>query len=167
MSQNIFGKIFTKSRLTKAGLLILLVCIIAGGAEYYYHQQKIAEHAQLTQARTAMLEAQADKNNLALLDEATIRSIAAQTICVDEAAVTFKEIELSDKPHQHDDKGHKKDKHQVPAPQDYAALSSAQATASAPVFQPVYKVSCRANNLKYNLSIDAVTGDVLYSNIKD
>ena len=46
---------------------------------------------------------------------------------------------------------------------DYAAIAVPQ-TAAVPVesnFRPIYRVSCKANNVKYNLRIDAVTGQVL------
>ena len=46
---------------------------------------------------------------------------------------------------------------------DYAAIAVPQ-TAAVPVeskFRPIYRVSCKANNVKYDLRIDAVTGQVL------
>ena len=47
--------------------------------------------------------------------------------------------------------------------QDYEALPAAQTTAPVPAFQPIYKVSCKANNVKYSLRIDAVNGNILQS----
>ena len=48
---------------------------------------------------------------------------------------------------------------------DYAALAQSQAQAAEPVFQPIYKVSCRADQVKYKLYFDAVTGQLLGSHI--
>ena len=94
--QNTMGNIFTKSRLKKAGIGILLCGILAGGGAWYHHQQKQAEHAQLLQARTTMIEAQAAQNNVALLTADSIRSLSAQAIGVDETGITFQEISLLD-----------------------------------------------------------------------
>ena len=35
------------------------------------------------------------------------------------------------------------------------------------LFQPVYRVKCYANNVKYELILDAQSGDVLYREIDD
>lgn len=51
---------------------------------------------------------------------------------------------------------------------DYAAITAPQA-ADVPAnlsFRPIYRVACKANNVKYNLRIDAVTGQVLKCNIE-
>ena len=60
----------------------------------------------------------------------------------------------------------------APAP-DAAAPAPAPGTASAApaanrtLFQPVYRVKCYANNVKYELILDAQSGDVLYREIDD
>ena len=43
--------------------------------------------------------------------------------------------------------------------------TAAQAPAPQPMFHPVYKVKCYAENVKYKLRIDAVTGTVLSSKV--
>lgn len=35
------------------------------------------------------------------------------------------------------------------------------------LFQPVYRVKCYANNVKYDLILDAQSGEVLYREIDD
>ena len=55
--------------------------------------------------------------------------------------------------------------HKHPGSADYAALAQSQAQAAEPVFQPIYKVSCRADQVKYKLYFDAVTGQLLGSHI--
>ena len=173
--QNTMGNIFTKSRLKKAGIGILLCGILAGGGAWYHHQQKQAEHAQLLQARTTMIEAQAAQNNVALLTADSIRSLSAQAIGVDETGITFQEISLLDGQQEKskdkkDKKEHEDKKHAVEktskgeaSAQDYEALPAAQTTAPVPAFQPIYKVSCKANNVKYSLRIDAVNRNILQS----
>ncbi len=179
-AQTTLGQIFTKKRLKKAGAGILICGILAAGAGWYHHQQKQAEHASILAARTTMIEAQASQNNVALLDTDSIRSLAAQAIGLDENTITFREVALSDASQQadsekekkgHGDKKHadkKSDKEQtVPTDsKDYENLAAKQTEAPAPIFRPIYKVSCKANNVKYNLHIDAVTGTVLHSNIE-
>lgn len=183
--QNTLGNIFTRSHLKKAAAGLLVCGILAGGGAWYHHQQKQVEHAQMLQARTTMIEAQAAQNNVALLDTDNIRTLTAQAIGVDETAITFQEISLLDKtqqPHKddkekekekkdHADKKHRakndteKDASQASA-QDYANLAANQTVSTTPAFQPIYKVSCKANNVKYNLRLDAVTGKVLHSSIE-
>ena len=180
-AQTTLGSIFTKSRLKKVGIGILICGLLAGGGTWYQHQQKQAEHAQQLQARTMMLEAQAAQNNVALLPADSIRSLTAEAIGIDETAITFREISLKDntisnekekEKKDHADKKHsdKKDTKKAlqkhPSSQDYESLAAEQASAAASAFQPVYKVSCRANNVKYSLRIDAVTGDVLYRSVQ-
>ena len=55
--------------------------------------------------------------------------------------------------------------HKHPGSADYAALAQSQTQAAEPVFQPIYKVSCRADQVKYKLYFDAVTGQLLGSHI--
>lgn len=179
--QTTLGNIFSKSHMKKAGVGLLICGILAGGGAWYHHQQKQTEHAQQLQARTTMIEAQAAQNNVALLDTENVRALSAQAIGIDETAITFQEISLLDNQQEehkdkkekkdHEDKKHssenaaKKESHAQPASQDYEALAAAQTETPAPAFQPVYKVSCKANNVNYSLRIDAVTGNVLQSKI--
>lgn len=51
----------------------------------------------------------------------------------------------------------------VPAP----GTASAAPAANRALFQPVYRVKCYANNVKYELILDAQSGDVLYREIDD
>ena len=184
--------IFTPARLKKAGGCLLICAILAGGGAWYHHQQKQAEDAQVLQAKTTMIEAQAARNNIAILDTNTIRSLAAEAIGIDENSITYREISLSDKAlhdndkdqhndkdkdkHKDKDKKSKEHKYHQPSAADYNTLPDQQTDAAnlsgtaavqqtAPVFRPVYKVSCKANNVKYDVKIDAVTGQVLHSSI--
>ena len=184
--------ILTTARLKKAGAVLIICAVAAGGGSWYHHQQKQTEHAQIAQARTNMIEAQAAQHNMSLLDTDQIRSIAAESIGIDEGSITYREIALMDTEAQHDDhkekKEHHKEKkheteaaventdtntaaqpkiHKHPSTDDYNALAESQAVPepSAPAFHPVYKVSCKASNVKYSLRIDAVTGQLLSSKI--
>ena len=188
--------IFTPARLKKAGGCLLICAILAGGGAWYHHQQKQTEHAQVLQAKTTMIEAQAARNNIAILDTNTIRSLTAEAIGIDENNITYREISLSDKALHDNDKlkDHDKDKHKDkdkdkdknkksgeheyshPSSSDYNALAVQQtdtadnaaapsARQQAPAFQPIYKVACKANNVKYDLRIDAVTGQILRSSV--
>ena len=61
----------------------------------------------------------------------------------------------------------------MPAPDAAAPAPAAPGTASAApspspaLFQPVYRVKCYANNVKYELILDAQSGEVLYREIDD
>lgn len=58
----------------------------------------------------------------------------------------------------------------VPAPDAASPAPSTASTAPAPnraLFQPVYRVKCYANNVKYELILDAQSGAVLYREIDD
>lgn len=54
----------------------------------------------------------------------------------------------------------------MPAPAAPGTASAAPAPSPA-LFQPVYRVKCYANNVKYELILDAQSGDVLYREIDD
>ena len=58
----------------------------------------------------------------------------------------------------------------VPAPDAASPAPGTASTAPAPnraLFQPVYRVKCYANNVKYELILDAQSGAVLYREIDD
>lgn len=221
--KNAVTGIFTKSRMKKAGVLIVIAAVAAGGFSYYRHEQKIAQHTAAAAARTAMIEAQAQRENVALLSEDEVQRVAAEAIGKDAASITFRRIALTDAADrdQHEKDGRKKEhregkhgkhkdrgevttedyfhlaesqrmQHAPAAPQNApapaaapgASADAAQAPAGAPVppaenadaaasaapgmpgriapaFLPVYKVTCIADNVKYKLRIDAVSGNVL------
>lgn len=200
--KNAVTGIFTKSRMKKAGVLIVIAAVAA---------------------RTAMIEAQAQRENVALLSEDEVQRVAAEAIGKDAASITFRRIALTDAADrdQHEKDGRKKEhregkhgkhkdrgevttedyfhlaesqrmQHAPAAPQNApapaaapgASADAAQAPAGAPVppaenadaaasaapgmpgriapaFLPVYKVTCIADNVKYKLRIDAVSGNVL------
>ena len=54
----------------------------------------------------------------------------------------------------------------MPAPAAPGTASAAPAPSPA-LFQPVYRVKCYANNVKYELILDAQSGAVLYREIDD
>ena len=54
----------------------------------------------------------------------------------------------------------------MPTPAAPSTASAAPAPSPA-LFQPVYRVKCYANNVKYELILDAQSGDVLYREIDD
>lgn len=166
---------FSPAHLKKAAALAVLVGVATAGTAYFHYQQVEAHSLMKRQARSEMIAAQAAQQNIVLLDEDKVRSIAADSIGKSEAELTFRPLELKLNDHNgdrdHNRKGHKKGKHgdrehreqqDHPAPaaaaQDAAAEPAAQAD-----FRPFYKVKCTANNITYKLRIDAVTGALLAS----
>ena len=218
--------IFSAKNLKRAGVVAVLGAVLAGGGAYWHHGQEVAAKERVSEARTQMVRTQAEKEGFALLSEDAVRTLVADAIGVDETAVTYRRIELTEnraKGMKHDDDKHKgghregdhrdqKDKHErkdhrgdqpkdvhdrqmpapdAPAPQqkppalapdaqqpavpapDAAIPAPVPGTASAApapnraLFQPVYRVKCYANNVKYELILDAQSGAVLYREIDD
>ena len=227
--------IFSAKNLKRAGIVAVIGAVPAGGGAYWHHGQEAAAKVRVSEARTQMLRQQADKAGLALLSEDTVRTLVADAIGIDETAITYRKVELTDnraKGMKHGDDKHKgdhrdgdhrdqKDKHdrkdrrgdhladahgkqmlpqsaaapqQAPpapapdaqqptaAPAPDAAMPASDAAMPAPaapgtasaapaanrtLFQPVYRVKCYANNVKYELILDAQSGDVLYREIDD
>ena len=210
--------IFSAKNLKRAGIVAVIGAVLAGGGAYWHYGQEAAAKARVSEARTQMVRTQAEKEGLALLSEDAVRTLVADAIGMDETAITYRKVELTDnraKGMKHgDDKGDhrdgdhrdQKDKHErkarrgdqpmdarqmpQPAPEgapaptapqqplaapapDAAAPAPAPGTASAApaanrtLFQPVYRVKCYANNVKYELILDAQSGDVLYREIDD
>ena len=221
--------IFSAKNLKRAGVVAALGAVLVGGGAYWHHGQEVAAKERVSEARTQMVRTQAEKEGLALLSEDAVRTLVADAIGMDETAITYRRIELTEnraKGKRHDDDKRKadrrdgdhrdqKDKHerkdhrgdqpkavhdrQMPAPdapapqQKPSALApdaqqpadpapdavapvpaaSAPGTASAApapnraLFQPVYRVKCYANNVKYELILDAQSGAVLYREIDD
>lgn len=87
-------KVFTKKHLKQATAVVVVCAIIGGGAGWYHVQQKKAHRAEVAAARTSMIEAEATKNGLALLDPDTIKERAAQAIGKDSSTLTFAEVNL-------------------------------------------------------------------------
>ena len=213
--------IFSAKNLKRAGIVAVIGAVLAGGGAYWHYGQEAAAKARVSEARTQMVRTQAEKEGLALLSENEVRTLVADAIGVDETAIAYRRIDLTenrakgmkhgDDKHRgdHDDRDHRdqKDKHErkdhrgdqpkavhdrqmpasdAPAPQqmppalapdaqqtavpapDAAIPAPAPGTASAApapnraLFQPVYRVKCYANNVKYELILDAQSGAVLY-----
>ena len=222
--------IFSAKNLKRAGIVAVIGAVLAGGGAYWHHGQEAAAKVRVAEARTQMLRQQADKAGLALLSEDTVRTLVADAIGVDETAITYRKVELTDNrakgmkhgddKHRgdhddwdddwdHDDRDHRdqKDKHErkarrgdqpmdakqtpQPAPEGAPAAAAPQQPLAAPapdaampapaapgtasaapaanrtLFQPVYRVKCYANNVKYELILDAQSGVVLYREIDD
>lgn len=182
-------QIFTAKRL-KIGAAVLVVCAIAaGGGAWYHHQQKLERRAQVRQAQTRMVEYQAAQRSMKLLEEAQIRSVAAQAIGKDKSAIDFREITLENRWDDEEYAEHKERReirrsHAMPArsdgtpaqpaapaagqpPATPAALASGQQTDTGrDHFYPVYEVKCIVDNVKYEFKIDAITGKVLESEVE-
>ena len=84
------------------------------------------------QERTAYIQSQASAQGITLIDEAAVKNIVAKTIGVEESNIEFHKIKLK----------------------NYQGKYSTE-------FKPVYKVKCFANGVKYELRIDAVSGEIL------
>ena len=184
--------VFTPARLKKAAALAVLVGIVSAGGAYYHHGQAEARSVAEKQARAEMIAAQAQQRGVVLLDEAKVRSIAAEAIGKSESELDFRSVYLTAKDHDRDGKHGKKhrddrhdgrhdhrehrdgrdthDRDEHPSMMPQAAPAQATDAASGqpapqPMFHPVYKVKCYAENVKYKLRIDAVTGTVLSSKV--
>ena len=186
------AKVFTPARLKKAVAFAVLVGIVTAGGAYYHHGQAEARSVAEKQARSEMVAAQAEQRGVVLLDEAKVRSIAAEAIGKSESELDFRAVYLTAKDHdrdgkhgkkhrddrhdgRHDDREHRdgrymhdRDEHPGMMPQAAPAQATDAANgqpAPQPMFHPVYKVKCYAENVKYKLRIDAVTGTVLSSKV--
>ena len=172
--------VFSPAHLKKAAALAVLVGVATAGTAYFHYQQAEAQSLMKRQARSEMIAAQAAQQNIVLLDEDKVRSIAADSIGKSEAELTFRPLELKMRDHDddrdHDRKGHKKGKHgdrehrgqqAQPAPaapmQDAAAPTAPADPAAQADFRPFYKVKCPANNITDKLRSDAVTGALVAS----
>lgn len=140
----------------KAGVILLIGALCAGGGTWYHHQQKQLQHAKVMEARAAAIKVQAEKNNMVLLSQDSVRTLAADAIGADETAVTYRKISL-EVPKQHKEmkkhEGHKREE-----------ITGTEEAAKA-VFKPIYSVSCQVDNVKYKLQIDAVSGEALKMDI--
>ncbi len=184
--QGMARRIFSPAHLKKAAVLVVVCAILGGGGAWYHHQQKQAEHLQVMQARTAMIQNQASQRNLNLLDEEQAKALAAQAVGVEEANLTYEKVALVNAADRKD-KGKHKDKEKeikraerkMVASQDQNQDQNNQAgqdgttdgTASATKkvastdFQPIYKVDMKADKVDYDVRIDAVTGNVLKADV--
>lgn len=100
-------KVFTPARLKKAAALAVLVGIVSAGGAYYHHGQAEARSVAEKQARSEMVAAQAEQRGIVLLDEAKVRSIAAEAIGKSESELDFRSVYLTAKDHDRDGKYHK------------------------------------------------------------
>lgn len=180
-------KIFSPAHLKKAAAFVVVCAIIGGGTNYYLHQQKKTQHAQAIAAQTTMIESQASQKGISLISDDQVADITASTIGVDGDKIQFNRVNLTlqgdksheDKDHHDKDKKHKGDSDtkrlmkEAPAVQDTAnQVPNAQAGATAPAtamsdFTPIYNVSCQADNVRYQLKINAINGNVLSSKVKN
>ena len=137
--------IFTSSFFKKTAAVFVIGAFCAGGSAWYLHEQKAAKKILVAQARTSIIETQAEEKNITLIGTEAVRALTAKVIGVEESALAYKEISLKEY--------YKKDKHKKKIP--------AEDIDSDENFRPVYKVSCAANNVKYKLHIDAISGNVI------
>lgn len=111
-----------------------------GSANYYKEQQK----AQVLAAKSNVVRQEALAKNVNLLSDAQIKAKVANAINADENAIRFKELYLKNYA------GQKRVKYR-----DNYALG----------FYPVYKVEAVYNGMEYEFTFDAVTGEVLKSDV--
>ena len=108
--QNVKNKVtnvFTPARLKKAAALAVLIGIVSAGGAYYHHSRAEALSMREKQARSEMIAAQAEQHGIAVLDEARVRTIAADAIGKSEAELNFRSVDLTMK--DHDDRDGKHD----------------------------------------------------------
>ena len=88
--------IFSTKNLKRAGIAAVIGAVLAGGGVYWHHQQESASKARVVEARTQMVRTQAEKEGLALLSENEVRTLVADAIGMDETAITYRRIELTE-----------------------------------------------------------------------
>ena len=178
---NWLKRVFTPRRL-KIGTALVLVCAIAaGGGTWYYHQQKMERKAQIRQAQTRMVEYQAAQRNVKLLSADEIKDIAANAVGKDTASLQFREISLENKWNNGAYRNERRDRRprDVRPSAAMPAQESGQAQAGQTTpgqhdgwtrqeefFLPVYEIECNGDGLGYELEINAVTGEVLESEVE-
>lgn|GEM_PF-4337157 len=125
------------------------------------------------------MQEQAAKNNITLLGSEKIKEIVAEAIGINGNSIEYRKIELTSKDNnqytERDANKHKKDYKklinnneviQKPVLMQMEPVASTTTKVDHIVASyPVYKVACRVNNIKYRLSVDAVTGQVLNSEV--
>ena len=84
--------------LKKAGIGVLVAAIAVGGYSWYKHESMIRDFHRMAEARTTMVEHQAENLDVTLIDKAQVKSIAADAMGVDETSITWNEISLTDGP---------------------------------------------------------------------
>ena len=158
--------ILTKINFKKVGIGMLVCAVITGAGSIYWHQQKAAERQKIIQARSTMIEMQAAQNNIILLDGERIKGIVAAAIGGNNPKFDYLQMELmssNDKRYEdHDERKHenKHFKNQITefASRDAAGYNSVD-------WNPIYKVTFISDNMKYRVSVDAVTGKILQSKV--
>ena len=150
---NWLKRIFTPRRLKLGAVLVVVCAIVAGGGAWYYHQQKMERKAQIQQAQTRMVEYQ----------------------------LRFREISLENKW----DDGNYRNARRDRQPRDVRPAAAApaqgngqgQAAQATPgqhdgwtrqeeFFLPIYEIECNGDGLGYELEINAITGEVLESEVE-
>lgn len=172
-------RIFSPRRLKIGAVLILVCAVAAGGGTWYYHQQKMERKAQIRQAQTRMVEYQAEQRNVKLLSVDDIKAIAAQAVGKEEAALQFREISLENKwddrsyRNARRDPGQRVNSAAAQPPQQAGAPAQRQSrqqeagwTRQESHFLPIYEIECQGDGLGYELEINAVTGEVLSSEVE-
>ena len=91
-------KIFTVSNMKKVGACLLVGAIAFGGFNWFQHYQMKRDFQRVAEARTHMVEQEAAKNDVTLIDKAQIKSIAADAMGIDETAISWDNISLSNGP---------------------------------------------------------------------
>ena len=145
--------VFTPARLKKAAALAVLIGIVSAGGAYYHHSQAEARSAMEKQARSEMIAAQAAQQSVVLIDEAHVRTIAAEAIGKSEAELDFRSVYLTmwdhdDRDGKHDgkrkhDRKHGRDdrrdrgRHEMMAPQPTAPAAPADANGNAAAVPPM------------------------------
>ena len=153
------AKVFTPARLKKAVAFAVLVGIVTAGGSYYHHQQAEARSAAEKQARSEMIAARAEQRGVVLLDEAKVRSIAAEAIGKSESELNFRAVYLTEKDHdkdgrhdkkhrdgKHDDKEHRDGRHEQPRDEHPGMMpQAAPAQADGAAAQPAPMAETSAN----------------------
>ena len=151
--KNQVKRVFTPARLKKAAALAVLISIVSAGGAYYHHNQAEARSAMEKQARSEMIAAQAAQQSVVLIDEAHVRTIAAEAIGKSEAELDFRSVYLTmwdhdDRDGKHDgkrkhDRKHGRDdrrdrgRHEMMAPQPTAPAAPADANGNAAAVPPM------------------------------
>lgn len=172
-TENLDVKKITK--VSSAGVLALL--LLGGGSTFAYKMYDNAQDTKERQAQTTLIQNQAKAENVSLKSEDEIKNGVAQVIGTDASAITFEEIFLSDgisgKSGKGKDKGNRdfNSRNEVTRSiESTTTTSNDQSNTSTQVStlpKYVYNVKATVNSMDYRFSVDATSGKVISSKVRN
>lgn len=161
------------AKVSSAGLLGLL--LLGGGSAFAYKMYDNVQDSKERQAQTTLIRNQAQAENISLKSEDEIKNVVAQVIGTDISAVTFEEISLSDGisvKHGKSKESKSFDfRNEISRnSESFVNSNSGQLTETNQVSTSstyVYNIKATANSMKYRFSVDATSGKVIFSRVRN